>query len=218
MSDHNYHSHLDTSRCPDPNDICQRDSNSGEILYCAYHYKQIAEDVGFRQTSSPLTWLFTWGGYLVILALFLFWIIGCSGQANADEPPIPGVEWPCATLAWDETGRCQTEEEINPPVLPEEVPPPTTVVVTRGEPIYLGETPAGDCVSGTTQWTFEPCEMPVETTTTTTTIVAVGLPPVPQAETHVQTSVVHIPLPADEPVNLSDSALLLISRFVQLFW
>ena len=27
----------------------------------------------------------------------------------------------------------------------------------RGEQIYLGVTPAGECVGGSTQWTYEPC-------------------------------------------------------------
>lgn len=32
---------IDTSECPDPLDKCARDSSSGEILYCGFHYDQV---------------------------------------------------------------------------------------------------------------------------------------------------------------------------------
>jgi hypothetical protein len=47
----------------------------------------------------------------------------------------------------------------------------------RSGPIYLGTTPAGECVSGSTQWTYEPCGDGI--------IVDSGTPPVPLPTTTV---------------------------------
>jgi hypothetical protein len=54
-------------------------------------------------------------------------------------------------------------ETTEPPPETTEPPPPiydpidVTTPFVRGEAIFLGTTPTGECVSGSTQWTYEPC-------------------------------------------------------------
>lgn len=34
----------DTRKCPDPNDLCERNSSSGEMLYCNFHWEEMNFD------------------------------------------------------------------------------------------------------------------------------------------------------------------------------
>lgn len=70
------------------------------------------------------------------------------------------------------------------------VPPPPEPAVRVGDPIYLGTTPAGECVSGSTQYTFEPCDE-------NGIILEVGTPPVPTSTV----AIVEVPVQHTLPVT-----------------
>jgi len=38
---------LDISSCPNKEDVCGRDSISGEILFCGYHYNQLFKEMNY---------------------------------------------------------------------------------------------------------------------------------------------------------------------------
>jgi len=106
-------------------------------------------------------------------------------EVAVDVPPVPDpIVFPAGNTTDYAPNLCTTQSgavvecDKTPLPLPTEPlddftidgPIDVTTPFQRGEPIYLGTTPAGGCVSGSTQWTYEPCG---DALTTTTAVVGV---------------------------------------------